>query len=220
MKMMIGKYSAGGKKGGCSAKMTCAKRSFAQQHLITPVILACFAISSSSQSQRRLYAVGSGVCYGFHARSFQTYHYCDTSIGEMFVGGELRWNNSTDELTREAADIFKGRRICSIINIGSGHTGHMSLSKGLADLFTRIALDCERVADDMERRFGNTPEVYWRLTVEQGLQGLTVDLSNLDALVAHTNSYLRVLRRHAASTHSCRTSFEVPSVSLPTEYLE
>ncbi|KAH8834416.1 acyl transferase/acyl hydrolase/lysophospholipase [Flagelloscypha sp. PMI_526] len=118
----------------------------------------------------------------------------DVNIGETFVGGDLRWNNPTDELTREAAEAFKGRRICTIINIGSGHSGHLSLSKGLTDLFPRIALDCERVADDMERRFGNTPEVFWRLSVEQGLQGQAVDLSNLDALVSHTHSYLQSAR--------------------------
>ncbi|KAH8834424.1 hypothetical protein DL96DRAFT_1810696 [Flagelloscypha sp. PMI_526] len=118
----------------------------------------------------------------------------DMNIGEMFVGGNLRWNNPTDVLTKEAADVFKGCKICSIISIGSGHSGHMSLSKGLADLFPRIALDCERVADDKERRFGNTPEVFWRLNVEQGLQDLAADLSNLDAVVSHTHSYLQSAR--------------------------
>ncbi|KAH8834432.1 hypothetical protein DL96DRAFT_1810703 [Flagelloscypha sp. PMI_526] len=118
----------------------------------------------------------------------------DMAIGETFVSGDLRWNNPTAELTKEATDVFKGRRICTILSIGSGHSGHMSLSKGLTDLFPRIALDCERVADDMERRFGNTPNVFWRLNVEQGLQGLAVDLANLDALVSHTHSYLRGAR--------------------------
>ncbi|KAH8834134.1 hypothetical protein DL96DRAFT_1676352 [Flagelloscypha sp. PMI_526] len=118
----------------------------------------------------------------------------EAPVGETFVGGDLRWNNPTEELTQEAALIFKDHYITSIINIGSGHPGHMSLSKGLADLFPRIALDCERVADDMERRFSGTPEAFWRLSVEQGLQHLAVDLSNLDALISHTRSYLQGAR--------------------------
>ncbi|KAH8796175.1 hypothetical protein DL96DRAFT_1689350 [Flagelloscypha sp. PMI_526] len=118
----------------------------------------------------------------------------DTHIREKFVSGELRWNNATNELTREAALVFKDRRITSIINIGSGHPGHMSLSKGFAELFPRIALDCERVADDMERRFSRTPEAFWRLNVEQGLQNLATDPPNLDALVSHTHSYLQDAR--------------------------
>ncbi|KAH8813815.1 acyl transferase/acyl hydrolase/lysophospholipase, partial [Flagelloscypha sp. PMI_526] len=118
----------------------------------------------------------------------------DSHLQETFVGGEVRWSNPTDELTKEATNIFKDRRIACIVSIGSGHPGHLSMSHGLLDLFPRIALDCERVADDMERRFGNTPEVFWRLSVEQGLQHLANDLSNLDALVFHTHSYLQSAR--------------------------
>ncbi|KAH8834421.1 hypothetical protein DL96DRAFT_1551201 [Flagelloscypha sp. PMI_526] len=120
----------------------------------------------------------------------------DMGIGETFVAGDLRWNNPTDELTKEATDVFKGCRICTILNIGSGHSEAMSLSKGLTDLFPRIALDCERVADDMERRFCNTPEVFWRLNVEQGLQSPAIDLSNLNAVISHTHSIFRALGRH------------------------
>ncbi|KAH8834499.1 hypothetical protein DL96DRAFT_1810754 [Flagelloscypha sp. PMI_526] len=115
----------------------------------------------------------------------------DKHISETFVGGELRWNNPTDELTREAAREFYGRHVACILSIGSGHPGHLSLTEGLAELFPRISLDCERLNDDMERRFGNAPAVYWRLSVEQGLQNLASDLSNLDALVSHTYSYLQ-----------------------------
>ncbi|KAH8818844.1 hypothetical protein DL96DRAFT_1504027 [Flagelloscypha sp. PMI_526] len=120
----------------------------------------------------------------------------DQHLSETFVGGELRWNNPTDELTKEAAREFQGRHVSCIVSIGSGHPGHLSLAEGLTSLFPRIALDCERLADDMERRFGNAPDVYWRLSVEQGLQNLAVDLSNLDALVSHTYSYLQRARTH------------------------
>ncbi|KAH8806709.1 hypothetical protein DL96DRAFT_1562493 [Flagelloscypha sp. PMI_526] len=34
-------------------------------------------------------------------------------IGETFASGELRWHTPTDELIKEAADLFKSRRICS-----------------------------------------------------------------------------------------------------------
>ncbi|KAH8824125.1 hypothetical protein DL96DRAFT_247864 [Flagelloscypha sp. PMI_526] len=120
----------------------------------------------------------------------------DKHLSETFVGGELRWNNPTDELTKEAARVFEGRHVACIVSIGSGHPGHLSLAEGLADLFPRIALDCERLSDDMERRFGNAPNVFWRLSVEQGLQNLAADLSNLDALVSHTYSYLLDARTH------------------------
>ncbi|KAH8836103.1 acyl transferase/acyl hydrolase/lysophospholipase, partial [Flagelloscypha sp. PMI_526] len=113
---------------------------------------------------------------------------------ETFVGGELGWNNPTDELTQEAAHVFKNRHVACIINIGSGHPGHLSLSQGLSELFSSMASDCERIAEDMERRFENTSGAFWRLNVEQGLQHLAVDLSNIDALISHTHSYLQDAR--------------------------
>ncbi|KAH8823530.1 hypothetical protein DL96DRAFT_1713932 [Flagelloscypha sp. PMI_526] len=118
-------------------------------------------------------------------------------IGETFVSGELGWNNPTDELAEEAARLFKSRYITCIVNIGSGHPGHLSLSNGLSDIFSRIALDCERVAEKMERRFGEVPGVYRRLSTEQGMQNLDVDFLTLHEVVSHTHSYLqgsRVIR--------------------------
>ncbi|KAH8795183.1 acyl transferase/acyl hydrolase/lysophospholipase, partial [Flagelloscypha sp. PMI_526] len=112
-------------------------------------------------------------------------------IGETFVSGEFGWNNPMDQLTEEAALAFKDRHISCIINIGSGHPGHLTLSNGLSDLFSRIALDCERVAERMERRFGEVPHLYKRLSVEQGMQKLDVKLVNLHEVVAHTQSYLQ-----------------------------
>ncbi|KAH8834507.1 hypothetical protein DL96DRAFT_495939 [Flagelloscypha sp. PMI_526] len=120
----------------------------------------------------------------------------DKHLSETFVGGELRWNNPTDELTSEAAREFKGQYVACIVSIGSGHPGHLSLAEGLAELFPRITLDCERLNDYMERRFGSSPGVFWRLNVEQGLQNLASDLSNLEALVSHTYSYLQGSRTY------------------------
>ncbi|KAH8834572.1 hypothetical protein DL96DRAFT_1810811 [Flagelloscypha sp. PMI_526] len=120
----------------------------------------------------------------------------DNGLSETFVGGELRWNNPTDELIKEAALVFEGRHIASIVSIGSGHPGRLSIVPGTGrpDLFSRIALDCERLANDLERRFANAPSLFWRLSVEQGLQNLADDLSNLDALVSHTYSYIQEAR--------------------------
>ncbi|KAH8795188.1 hypothetical protein DL96DRAFT_1723450 [Flagelloscypha sp. PMI_526] len=112
-------------------------------------------------------------------------------IGEIFVSGELGWNNPTNELTEEAAQAFIGRHIACIISIGSGHPGHLSLSHGLPSLFSRISLDCERGVENMERRFGKVPDVYRRLNVDQGMQNLDVDLSNLHEVVSHAQSYLQ-----------------------------
>ncbi|KAH8834481.1 hypothetical protein DL96DRAFT_1810741 [Flagelloscypha sp. PMI_526] len=115
----------------------------------------------------------------------------DKHLSERFDGGELKWNNPTDELTKEAAREFQSHHVATIVSIGSGHQSHLSLAEGLADLFPIIALDCERLSEDIERRFGNTPDVYWRLSGQHGLQNLAIGLFNIDALVSHTSSCLQ-----------------------------
>ncbi|KAH8799506.1 hypothetical protein DL96DRAFT_1780444 [Flagelloscypha sp. PMI_526] len=112
-------------------------------------------------------------------------------IGEVFVSGELGWNNPTDELTEEASLVFKDRHVSCIVNVGSGHPGHLSLSNGLVGLFSRMAADCERASERMERRFMKVQSVYRRLSVEQGMQNLDVNLSNLHEVVSHAQSYLQ-----------------------------
>ncbi|KAH8813781.1 hypothetical protein DL96DRAFT_1821026 [Flagelloscypha sp. PMI_526] len=112
-------------------------------------------------------------------------------IGEIFVSAELGWNNPTDELTEEASRVFKGQHITCIINIGSGHPGHLCLSNGLNNLFSRITLDCERAVERMEHRFGELPGMYRRLSVGQGMQNLDINLTNLHEVVSHAQSYLQ-----------------------------
>ncbi|KAH8799503.1 P-loop containing nucleoside triphosphate hydrolase protein [Flagelloscypha sp. PMI_526] len=115
-------------------------------------------------------------------------------IGELFISGELGWNNPTDMLTEEASRVFQDRHISCIVNVGSGHPGHLSLSSGLVDLFSHIAIDCERASERMERRFRKVPSLYMRLSVEQGMQNLDINLSNLHEAVSHTQSYLQGTR--------------------------
>ncbi|KAH8813850.1 hypothetical protein DL96DRAFT_1821081 [Flagelloscypha sp. PMI_526] len=76
-------------------------------------------------------------------------------IGEASVGKHsLAWTwGGTVRPTnvRKTADVFKDRRITSIINIGSGHPGPLSLSTSLEECFSHIALDCERFAGEPVR---------------------------------------------------------------------
>ncbi|KAH8833310.1 hypothetical protein DL96DRAFT_1677483 [Flagelloscypha sp. PMI_526] len=114
-------------------------------------------------------------------------------LGETFSSGELRWINSADELTREASDVFdESRHIACIVSIGSGHPQHLSLLNDKADIFRRMASDCEKLSDDLERRFVNWPDVYQRVNVQQGFQGLDrFDLVTVEQVVSHTRAFLQ-----------------------------
>ncbi|KAH8833245.1 hypothetical protein DL96DRAFT_1677432 [Flagelloscypha sp. PMI_526] len=113
-------------------------------------------------------------------------------LGETFSSGELRWINPADELTREASNVFDAtRHIACIVSIGSGHPQHLSLLNDRADIFRRMASDCEKLADDLERRFVNTPDVYQRVNVQQGFQGLNrFDIVTIEQVVSHTRAFL------------------------------
>ncbi|KAH8833221.1 hypothetical protein DL96DRAFT_1552220 [Flagelloscypha sp. PMI_526] len=113
-------------------------------------------------------------------------------LGETFSSGELRWINPADELTREVSSAFDAtRHISCIVSIGSGHPQHLSLLNDRADIFRRLANDCEKLADDLERRFVNMPDVYRRINVQQGFQGLgKFDIMTLERVVSHTRVFL------------------------------
>ncbi|KAH8804032.1 hypothetical protein DL96DRAFT_1823058 [Flagelloscypha sp. PMI_526] len=113
-------------------------------------------------------------------------------VGEMFSSGELRWINPADELTREASDVFgASRHIACIVSIGSGHPQHLSLLDDKADIFRRMASDCEKVAEDLKRRFMHISDVYQRINVQQGFQRLDrFDIATLEQVVPHTRDFL------------------------------
>ncbi|KAH8833247.1 hypothetical protein DL96DRAFT_1811753 [Flagelloscypha sp. PMI_526] len=113
-------------------------------------------------------------------------------LGETFSSGELRWINPADELTRDASNAFDAtRHITCIVSIGSGHPQHLSLLHDKVDIFRRMASDCEKLADDLERRFVNTPDVYRRINVQQGFQGLDrFDIVTIEQVVSHTRAFL------------------------------
>ncbi|KAH8825458.1 hypothetical protein DL96DRAFT_1816978 [Flagelloscypha sp. PMI_526] len=113
-------------------------------------------------------------------------------LGEIFSSGELRWTNPTEELTHEASNAFDAtRHIACIVSIGSGHPQHLSLLNDSVDIFCRMASDCEKLADDLERRFVNRSDVYRRFNVQQGFQGLDrFDLMTLEQVVSHTRAFL------------------------------
>ncbi|KAH8818947.1 acyl transferase/acyl hydrolase/lysophospholipase, partial [Flagelloscypha sp. PMI_526] len=118
-----------------------------------------------------------------------------THVNERFVGGEVRWNNPTHELTVEIANVFSGRDVACIVSIGSGHPRVLCLSRDQHDIFKRISEDCEQVANELFRRFVTVPDLYWRLGVEHGLQDVhSADVQELTTILASTHSYLQSSR--------------------------
>ncbi|KAH8796796.1 acyl transferase/acyl hydrolase/lysophospholipase [Flagelloscypha sp. PMI_526] len=114
-------------------------------------------------------------------------------VRESVVSGEHRWSNPVRYLAEEAATVFSGHYVACIVSIGSGHPHILSVSDDLASLFKRISTDCQLQANETEARFMEVPGLYWRLEVEQGLQGLQSieDVAAFSRILSSTSSYLQ-----------------------------
>ncbi|KAH8832112.1 hypothetical protein DL96DRAFT_1779913 [Flagelloscypha sp. PMI_526] len=114
-------------------------------------------------------------------------------VRNSIVGGDTRWKNPVRWLAEEAANIFSGHHVACIVSIGSGHPHILSVSSDLASLFKGVATDCQLQANEMDARFLEAPDLYWRLEVEQGLQNLgsIEDVAAFTSILSSTASHLQ-----------------------------
>jgi hypothetical protein len=102
--------------------------------------------------------------------------------------------------------MFPGLRVACVISIGTGQARAISvqpqswfqrtppLDLDVVETLRAMAADCEQSAQDITWRFQDTPNVYFRFNVEQGLQ--TVGLAEwgkLDEVTAHTEQYMKMV---------------------------
>ena len=102
----------------------------------------------------------------------------------------------------EAEALFGARQIGCLVSIGTGQAEVIDIKKpglfqqiiptDVIDALRKITTDCEATHEAMLRRFANLPNTYFRLNVEQGMQGIELSkwekLSNVEA---HTAQYMR-----------------------------
>lgn len=113
-----------------------------------------------------------------------------------YIGAGLGASNPIRDMITEAHSLFDGKSVVSsLISLGPGHPGVISASpNGNVDrdgLVREILSDCERTAQEMERRIGRVG-VYFRFSVKQGMEdGRAEDLSWISA---QTKGYLKYPR--------------------------
>ena len=121
---------------------------------------------------------------------------------QPFIDGGLGRNNPSQLVLEEAKALFGDRQLCCFVSIGTGQTNVITMqSPGIlqrlitADIIEAlraIATDCEATHEDMSGRFANFSNIYFRLNVEQGMQGIRLsEWEKLDTVEAHTMHYLR-----------------------------
>jgi predicted acylesterase/phospholipase RssA len=121
---------------------------------------------------------------------------------EEFIDGGMGCNNPTGEVLEEAKLIFPTRSIACILSIGTGKPnvnrlqGPTSFQRvvptNVINALKGIAIDCEGVAVDIGKRFGETPDVYFRFNVEQGMQNVMLgQWDKLGEVETYTRGYLQ-----------------------------
>ncbi|KAI5816070.1 acyl transferase/acyl hydrolase/lysophospholipase [Pyronema omphalodes] len=100
-----------------------------------------------------------------------------------YIDAALSCNNPVRHVLNEAKMVFKDRKVRSILSIGTGQCFQIGIQETYAfqrgldfsTVLKSIATDAARVAKEMEHEFVNTKDVYFRFSVEQGLQNITTD---------------------------------------------
>src|SRR6267143_3223743 len=121
---------------------------------------------------------------------------------QPFVDGGLGCNNPSRVVLDEAEAVFGAHQIGCLVSIGTGQADIINIKKpgflqqilptDVVKALKAISTDCEAKHEEMLHLFGNSPNTYFCLNVEQGMQG--IELSEWDKLAnveAHTTTYLR-----------------------------
>ncbi|QRV95639.1 kinesin light chain [Ceratobasidium sp. AG-Ba] len=126
-------------------------------------------------------------------------------LRQSFVDGGLGCNNPAVHVLSEVKAILPSRDLSGVVCIGSGHPDTIQLPQrtissrlvptNVLSLTKNVALDAERVAQEMEARFQSTTGVYFRFSVDQGMQSLEVgEWEKLQQVTANAKAYLRGLK--------------------------
>jgi hypothetical protein len=112
-------------------------------------------------------------------------------------------NNPVKEVMEEARLYFGDvRPVGVLVSIGTGQPGTIGLPTPdgfqkilptqLIDVLVKIATDCETTADEMERRFKDHPEFYFRYSVTHGAGSISLEeWKKMGDVKAHTIAYLQ-----------------------------
>ncbi|CAE6449707.1 unnamed protein product [Rhizoctonia solani] len=137
-----------------------------------------------------------------HPDMFKSFDISGPMLKQSFVDAGLGCNNPLAHVLAEVKSLYPERHVSSVISIGTGHTRTIQipdrsilrqlLPKATIKAMKYIAEDAERVAQVIARRFGSVDGIYFRLSVDQGLQSVEADKwDQLSEVAEHTRAYMR-----------------------------
>ena len=130
------------------------------------------------------------------------FKFIEIGRGQPFIDGGLGRNNPSRVMLDEANMLFKTRPIGCLVSIGNGQAEIISIPKpgflqqvlptDVIEALRAISTDCEAIHEDMQCLFANLSNTYFRLNVEQGMQGIGFsEWEKLANVEAHTTQYIK-----------------------------
>ncbi|KAF8961360.1 acyl transferase/acyl hydrolase/lysophospholipase [Flammula alnicola] len=121
---------------------------------------------------------------------------------QPFIDDGMGRNNPSRVVLEEANALFGARQVGCLVSIGTGQADIIAIKKpglfqqivpiDVIDALRAIATDCEDTHQAMLGLFANSPNTYFRLNVEQGMQGIQLaEWEKLSIVEAHTTQYMK-----------------------------
>lgn len=113
-------------------------------------------------------------------------------VQEELVSATSGFNNPTLEVLKEVHQAFgPDATVSCLLSLGAGRAPIRSMMidvTAIPKALEQLAMDCEKTADEVERRIGRLG-VYFRFSVDRGLEFDTPS-SPMGSITAHTGQYL------------------------------
>jgi len=134
-------------------------------------------------------------------------------LEETVMSAGNGFGNPIREVIKEAYQVLGAKtQISYILNIGSGFRGVMALNDG-NNVVRGVGMDCERVARDVTRNLARL-RIYYRLSVDRGLEGWGPFRTDFGAMKSHVDEYLGRDEPSGVMDHCIAASFREGGVSL------
>jgi hypothetical protein len=134
-------------------------------------------------------------------------------LEEIVMSAGNGFGNPIREVIKESYQVFGAKaQISYILSIGSGFRGVMALYDGNS-VVQGASMDCERVARDVTRSLARL-HVYYRLSVDRGLEGWGPFRTGFGVMKSHVDEYLGRDEPSGVMDHCIAASFREGGVSL------
>jgi predicted acylesterase/phospholipase RssA len=178
-----------------NVSFVCARNAFNMNANI-PVLFRSYQ-SQETHSGCKIWEAARATCA---APTF--FKHIEIGNKQPFIDGGLGCNNPSKLLLNEAKVVFPTHQIGCLVSFGTGQAEVISIGKpgffqqivptDVIDALKAISTDCEATHEAMLLLFASSPNIYFRINVEQGMQGIKLsEWEKMTNVEAHTMQYLR-----------------------------